>query len=80
MACVASYVTVVLDGVGLIASALGEAATDRVGRGDDGDVEPCLVGAEPLRTVAAGGGDDCGDREPKFRGLERCLGLGGETV
>src|SRR5829696_6598126 len=72
-------------GIRLLRSGLGEAPTDEVGPGDDGDVEPRLAGDELVavaiptcdhRSADENRGDDP-DHGPELRRLERGLCLGG---
>src|SRR5512132_2164830 len=67
---------------------LGEAATDEVGPGDDGDVEPRLTCDELVaaavptcdqRRADENRGDDP-DHAPELGGLERRHGLGSKTA
>src|SRR5829696_674331 len=69
------------------AAGLGQAAADQVTDGQQGDQEPAVVGAEPLSVVVDVDhprgdqhSDDCQDVDDQLGGLERGLGLPGDTA
>src|SRR5918995_1873641 len=76
-------------GVRIARSGLGQTATNEIGAGDDGDVEPCLTGDElvgptGVPTLDCGGADENRHNDanhcPELGGLEGRLGLSRQTA